>query len=84
MMCSPKISVFTGMTHKNVMLNPQLNQLYPVSLCPADALWDTISLEKGETPIPFPFVKGGGEGLFLFQKAKFIRLIDLGILTSEI
>ena len=39
---------------------------------------------KGETPIPIPFVsdpersltrrvKGGGEGLFLFQKAKFIR-----------
>jgi hypothetical protein len=27
---------------------------------------------KGETPIPLPFVKGGGEGLFLFQKAKFI------------
>ena len=44
MMCSPKISVFTGMTHKNVMLNPQLDQLYPVSLCPADDLWDTISL----------------------------------------
>jgi hypothetical protein len=39
---------------------------------------------KGETPISLPFVsdpersltrrvKGGGEGLFLFQKAKFIR-----------
>jgi hypothetical protein len=29
--------------------------------------------QKGETPIPLPFVKGGGEGLFLFQKAKIIR-----------
>jgi hypothetical protein len=28
---------------------------------------------KGETPIPLPFIKGGGEGLFLFQKAKFIQ-----------
>jgi len=28
---------------------------------------------KGETPIHLPFVKGGGEGLFLFQKAKFIQ-----------
>jgi len=39
---------------------------------------------KGETPVSLPFVsdpercltrrvKGGGEGLFLFQKAKFIR-----------
>jgi len=42
------------MTHKNVMLNPQLNQLYPASLCPADDLWDTIS-----------FLKGGEGGLFL-------------------
>jgi hypothetical protein len=30
------------------MLDPQLNQLYPASLCPADDLWDTISLPKGD------------------------------------
>ena len=28
---------------------------------------------KGETRIPLPFVKGGGEGLFLFQQDKIIR-----------
>jgi hypothetical protein len=27
---------------------------------------------KGETPISLPFLRGGGEGLFLIQKAKFI------------
>jgi hypothetical protein len=32
---------------------------------------------KGETPISLPFVKGGGEGLFLFQKAKFIPFFNL-------
>jgi hypothetical protein len=37
---------------------------------------------KGETPIPLPFVKGGGEGLFLFQKAKFILLYLFSSLTS--
>ena len=45
------------------------------SLCSAPDLWVRISFPKGETPIPLPFVKGGGEGLCLFQKAKFIRFI---------
>jgi len=36
------------MTHKYVMLDPQLNQFYPVSLCPAADLWDTFSLKKGD------------------------------------
>jgi len=36
-----------GMTHKYVMLDPQLNQLYPVSLCPAADLWETFSFLKG-------------------------------------
>jgi len=48
---------------------------------------------KGETPIPLPFaagqrgplarrVRGGGEGLFLFQKAKFILLYLFSSVTS--
>ena len=37
---------------------------------------------KGEIPIPLPFVKGGGEGLFLFQKAKFVLLYLFSSVTS--
>jgi len=37
---------------------------------------------KGESPIPLPFVRGGGEGLFLFQKAKFILLYLFPSVTS--
>jgi len=39
---------------------------------------------KGEAPIPLPFVKGGGEGLFLFQKAKFIRILQFRIHNSQL
>ena len=63
------------------MLNPQLNQLYPVSLCPADDLWDTISLEKGEANISslWRFSPAGGrqrEAGRDFQSAKVLQTFE--------
>jgi hypothetical protein len=33
------------------------------------------AFSKGEDLITLPFIKGGGEGLLLFQRAKFILIV---------
>jgi len=59
------------MTHQFVIVNPQLNHLYPVSLCSAADLWDTVSLKKGN---------GGGFGILnilikpLFQRDEVLHI----------
>jgi hypothetical protein len=50
-----------------------MNKFHKIELkSPSIPLFPPGQRPKGETPIPLPFVKGGGKGLFLFQKAKFI------------
>jgi hypothetical protein len=50
-----------------------MNKFQKIELkSPSIPLFPPGQRPKGKTPIPLPFVKGGGEGLFLFQKAKFI------------
>jgi hypothetical protein len=41
---------------------------------PFACLWQEKDYQRGKAPILLPFVEGGGEGLSLFQKAKFIQL----------
>jgi hypothetical protein len=60
-----------------------MNKFHKMELkSPSIPLFPPGQRPKGETPIPLPFVKGGGEGLFLFQKAKFILLYLFSSLTS--
>jgi hypothetical protein len=51
-----------------------MNKFHKMELkSPSIPLFPPGQRPKGETPIPLPFVKGGREGLFLFQKAKLIQ-----------